>query len=868
MLEAYQAFADYHDMMDLIEGMIVAAARAALGDDLVVHYGGHAHRPRRHPVAAEAVRRHDRRDDRGARCTPACRSTRRARCSTGSGWPCETGWGSGRLMKEVYDEKVQHDVVGPVFCIDYPREVSPLARVHRDDPDYVERFELIVAGFELCNAYSEQNDPVAQLAAFEAEARAKAAATPRPATSTRTTCARSNRACRCTGGLGIGIDRLVMLLASVDSIREVILFPTLRPEFAPRRAAARERRAAARSRRTRRRPPTADGVRRSSRCPTWRRRPTPSRPRPSRTGAPRAARVLAALTGAAGAAAAARRRSPSCTPGSTGRRRLAPLWAAGGRPRGLGGRRAAARLARRPARRAQAARLAGRGGALRRRARVAHLLKGPHPVAAVICVGLLLRPAVLPRTTSARRPTRRRCCGCCASSRSTWSPWPCSASSRCGPRAIASSPEVHSGGVLETIFGGLVGLDGPYTYASPFFAALLPGRAGGAGHRGRSSCSPCCCSGRSPNGTRTPRTTGRTRTRLVHTYGWDTLAYFALRDDKSFFFAHDGEAFLAYTYLGGYALVAGDPIGRRESVVAVLDEFLAFCEERAWNPALLAVREASMPLYRSRGFSAFYLGDEAIIDCRPVHADGAARKSLRSAVRRVGRTLHVPDASGVAGLADAGRAAQRDQRAVAGEEPGARVHDVAVARTSSGGREPRVPAVRRARRRRHAGRLPASRPRVRSPFGYTLDLMRHDPDAPNGMTEFLIASTARGPARERGVGRLSMNFATWGRLFDDDVPFTAGQRARRWLVGAQPVLPDPVAARLQRQFGPEWLPRCSPRGGAPTCRGSGCSTPAPRASCRCRGSGGCSCRRRSVASPRRSLARAGGGPPGRLNGRS
>ena len=90
----------------------------------------------------------------------------------------ESSWGAGRLMKEVYDEKVQHDVVGPVFCIDYPREVSPLARVHRDDPAYVERFELIVAGFELCNAYSEQNDPAEQLAAFEAEARAKAGGDP------------------------------------------------------------------------------------------------------------------------------------------------------------------------------------------------------------------------------------------------------------------------------------------------------------------------------------------------------------------------------------------------------------------------------------------------------------------------------------------------------------------------------------------------------------------------------------------------------------------------------------------------------------------------------------------------------------------
>ena len=92
-------------------------------------------------------------------------------------------------------------------------------------------------------------------------------------------------------------------------------------------------------------------------------------------------------------------------------------------------------------------------------------------------------------------------------------------------------------------------------------------------------------------------------------------------------------------------------------------------------------------------------------------------------------------------------------------------------------------------------------------FGYTLDLMRHDPDAPNGMTEFLIAATALG-ARGRGMARLSMNFAMWGRLFDEDVPFTPRATARA--AGgrpAQPVLPDRVAARLQRKFAPQWLPR-------------------------------------------------------------
>src|SRR3712207_368701 len=103
-------------------------------------------------------------------------------------------------------------------------------------------------------------------------------------------------------------------------------------------------------------------------------------------------------------------------------------------------------------------------------------------------------------------------------------------------------------------------------------------------------------------------------------------------------FSRDGEAFLAYTYLGGYALVSGDPIGARESVPRVLDEFLALCDERAWTPALLAAREASMPLYSSRGFSAFYLGDEAVIDCRRFGLEGPGRKGLRAAVRRVGRT--------------------------------------------------------------------------------------------------------------------------------------------------------------------------------------------------------------------------------------
>ena len=111
--------------------------------------------------------------------------------------------------------------------------------------------------------------------------------------------------------------------------------------------------------------------------------------------------------------------------------------------------------------------------------------------------------------------------------------------------------------------------------------------------------------------------------RLVHTYGWDTLAYFALRDDKSFFFSPDGEAMIAYTYLGGYALVSGDPIGARESVAAGGRRVPRDVRRARVDPGVpRRPRGEHAACYSSRGFSAFYLGDEAIIDCRRFTLEG------------------------------------------------------------------------------------------------------------------------------------------------------------------------------------------------------------------------------------------------------
>ncbi|MCW2524355.1 MAG: lysS, partial [Frankiales bacterium] len=228
MLEAYQAFADYTDMMDLVEGMVLAAATAALDGDLVVRIGERSvdlSGPWPRISMADLIEQR-----LGVRMDPTMpiEQARAALDAQHVEW--EAGWGAGKLMKQLVDERIQHEIIEPIFCIDYPQEVSPLARVHRSKPGYVERFELMVAGFELCNAYSEQNDSAAQLAAFELEARAKAQGDPEAGDIDLDYVRALEYGMPCTGGLGIGIDRLVMLLSGADNIREVILFPTMRPE--------------------------------------------------------------------------------------------------------------------------------------------------------------------------------------------------------------------------------------------------------------------------------------------------------------------------------------------------------------------------------------------------------------------------------------------------------------------------------------------------------------------------------------------------------------------------------------------------------------------------------------------------------------
>ena len=228
MLESNEAFADYHDMMRLARDVIREAADAAVGTRRIPYRGGELDLDADWPelplldavsdVLGEPELAYDWPLDKV-----------RTVCDR-VGVPYEPGWGTGKLVLELYEKHAEHRIVEPTFVVDYPVEVSPLAHPHRDNPLVTERFELIILGREYANAFSELTDPDGQRRRMEEQALAKAGGDEDAMVVDEAYLRALELGLPPNAGLGIGVDRLVMLLGNLSSIREAVLFPQLRPE--------------------------------------------------------------------------------------------------------------------------------------------------------------------------------------------------------------------------------------------------------------------------------------------------------------------------------------------------------------------------------------------------------------------------------------------------------------------------------------------------------------------------------------------------------------------------------------------------------------------------------------------------------------
>jgi lysyl-tRNA synthetase class 2 len=239
MLEAYQAYANYNDMRTLTEELVVAAATAvgaqAVDDE---NAAPPSEDPLQRSLAGQALNLRP--------PYTAGRMVDLVKAHTGVdvldrwdelsvvaaelGVDVPPGHGPGAILLEIYEQKVEPALWDPTFVLDYPAEVSPLARRSRDDHRFVERFELVVAGRELANAFSELNDPIDQRRRFEEQASLRAAGDANIPPIDEDFLEAIEVGMPPAGGLGLGVDRLVMLLTGATTIRDVLLFPTMRPQ--------------------------------------------------------------------------------------------------------------------------------------------------------------------------------------------------------------------------------------------------------------------------------------------------------------------------------------------------------------------------------------------------------------------------------------------------------------------------------------------------------------------------------------------------------------------------------------------------------------------------------------------------------------
>jgi lysyl-tRNA synthetase class 2 len=228
MLECYQAYADYTEMMELTESLVAGVFQECTGGLKVTRQGTDLDFSPPWPRIGflEAIQRWA-----GLDLKLATERDLRSALTRAGVEPDEVEkLSGGRLQDELFKTFVEPRLVQPTFIIDYPKPLSPLAKEHRDDPSLTERFELFVLGREVANAFSELNDPDDQRARFEDQARQRAAGDDEAQQHDADYIRALEYGMPPTGGLGLGIDRLLMLVADQPSIRDVILFPAMRPE--------------------------------------------------------------------------------------------------------------------------------------------------------------------------------------------------------------------------------------------------------------------------------------------------------------------------------------------------------------------------------------------------------------------------------------------------------------------------------------------------------------------------------------------------------------------------------------------------------------------------------------------------------------
>ena len=234
-MEAYQAFTDLDGMMELTEGYIKAAAEAACGTLSITYQGvdidlsGQWRRASMMELATE----HAGEEVSFERTRDELVGILEAR-----GGHAEAAWGKGKLIAEIFEAVAEDKLVQPTFVIDHPLEVSPLAKKHPDNPELTQRFELFIMGHEYANAFTELNDPVDQAERFRAQVEAKDMGDDEAMGYDADYIRALEYGMPPAGGVGVGIDRLVMLLADAPSIRDVLLFPHMRDEAPAGGAAA------------------------------------------------------------------------------------------------------------------------------------------------------------------------------------------------------------------------------------------------------------------------------------------------------------------------------------------------------------------------------------------------------------------------------------------------------------------------------------------------------------------------------------------------------------------------------------------------------------------------------------------------------